>query len=160
MIRPVLISDAQSICDIYNEYVRNSTITFEEIPVTLDEMKSRIQAATQNFPWLVYEVDGKVVGYTYGRRWRERTAYRNSVETGIYLDPKFVGRGIGAELKKELLRILKEKSFHAVISGIALPNPASVALNEKFGFRKVAHFKEVGLKFDQWIDVGYWELIL
>ena len=160
MIRTVLLSDAQSICDIYNEYVKNSTITFEEIPVSPDEMKARIEDATQNYPWLVYEIDGKVVGYTYGRKWRDRAAYRNSVETGTYLDSKFIGRGIGAELKKELLRILKERSFHAVVSGIALPNPASVALNEKFGFSKVAHFKEVGFKFNRWIDVGYWELIL
>jgi L-amino acid N-acyltransferase YncA len=160
MIRPVLLSDTQSICDIYNEYVKNSTITFEEIPVPMEEMKGRIEVATQNYPWIVYEIDDKVVGYTYGRRWRDRAAYRNSVETGIYLDSKFVGRGIGTALKKELLRILKERSFHAVISGIALPNTASVALNEKFGFTKVAHFKEVGFKFNRWIDVGYWELIL
>ena len=160
MIRPVFLADARSICDIYNEYVRNSTITFEEIPVSLDEMKGRIEDVTQNFPWLVYEVEGKVIGYTYGRKWRDRAAYRNSVETGTYLDSKFVGKGIGAELKKELLRILKERSFHAIISGIALPNTASVALNEKFGFKKVAHFKEVGFKFNRWIDVGYWELIL
>ncbi len=160
MIRPVLLSDAQSICSIYNEYVQNSTITFEEIPVSTKEMERRIQAATENFPWLVYEIDRKVVGYTYGRKWRDRAAYRNSVETGTYLDSEHTGRGIGAELKKEMLRILKEKSFHAVISGIALPNAASVALNEKFGFKKVAHFKEVGYKFNKWIDVGYWELIL
>lgn len=160
MIRAVRLSDRQSICDIYNEYVKNSTITFEEIPVSLDRMAERIEAATQNYPWLVYEIDGKVVGYTYGRKWRDRTAYRNSVETGTYLDPQFIGRGIGSELKKELLGLLKEKSFHAVISGIALPNPASIALNEKFGFKKVAHFKEVGYKFNRWIDVGYWQLIL
>ncbi len=160
MIRHVFQSDAQSICKIYNDYVKNSTITFEEIPVQQDEMIERIEAETQNYPWLVYEIDGKIVGYTYGRRWRERGAYRNSVETGTYLDSRFVGRGTGTELKKELLKILKEKSFHAVISGIALPNPASVALNEKFGFTKVAHFKEVGFKFNRWIDVGYWELIL
>jgi len=160
MIRSVILPDAQSICDIYNEYVKNSTITFEEIPVPLEDMVERIKAVTVGYPWLVYEVDEKVVGYTYGRKWRDRAAYRNSVETGTYLDQKFIGRGIGAELKKELLKILKEKSFHAVISGIALPNPASIALNEKFGFKKVAHFKEVGYKFNKWIDVGYWELIL
>lgn len=79
---------------------------------------------------------------------------RNLPSSPIY------GRGIGSELKKELLGLLKEKSFHTVISGIALPNPASIALNEKFGFKKVAHFKEVGYKFNRWIDVGYWQLIL
>jgi len=160
MIRPVLLSDAQPICDIYNEYIKNSTITFEEMPVSPDEMKRRIETVTQNYPWLVYEIDGKVIGYAYGRRWRDRAAYRNSVETGTYLDSNFVGRGIGSELKGELLRSLKERAFHTVISGIALPNPASIALNEKFGFTKVAHFKEVGYKLNKWIDVGYWQLIL
>lgn len=160
MIRSVLLSDAQSICDIYNEYVLNSTITFEEIPVPVNEMKSRIETATKEYPWLVYEINRKVVGYAYGRRWRERAAYRNSVETGMYISSTFVGKGIGSKLEKRLLSILKEKSFHAVISGIALPNPASVALCERFGFEKVAHFKEVGYKFDKWIDVGYWQLII
>ncbi len=160
MIRAVSLSDARSISDIYNVYVKNSTITFEEIPVSPDTMMERIKSATQNYPWLVYEIDGSVVGYTYGRKWRNRAAYRNSVETGTYLHPQFTGRGIGSELKKELLGLLKEKSFHTVISGIALPNPASIALNEKFGFKKVAHFKEVGYKFNRWIDVGYWQLIL
>ena len=160
MIRTVLLSDAEVICDIYNDYVLHSTITFEETPVSAEDMKSRIEVSTRNFPWLVYEIDGKPVGYTYGRKWRDRAAYRNTVETGTYLDSRFTGRGIGAELKGELLRMLRERSFHAVISGIALPNPASVALNEKFGFVKVAHFRDVGFKFNKWIDVGYWELIL
>ncbi|MFZ1080951.1 MAG: N-acetyltransferase family protein [Candidatus Kryptoniota bacterium] len=160
MIRSVGLSDAQSICDIYNEYIKNSTVTFEEIPVLLGEMMGRIEAATKNYPWLVYETEKKVVGYIYGRSWRERAAYRNSVEAGIYLHPEFIGKGIGSELMKHILKILKEKSFHAVISGIALPNQASVALCEKFGFKKVAHFKEVGYKFNKWIDVGYWQLIL
>ena len=160
MIRPVSLSDAQSICDIYNEYIKNSTITFEEIPVSVNDMSTRIEATTQNYPWLVYEIDGKVVGYIYGRRWRERAAYRTSIEAGIYLHPEFTRKGIGAELMKELLKQLKEKSFHTVISGIAFPNPASIALCEKFGFKKVAHFAEVGYKFNKWIDVGYWQLIL
>ncbi|MGO9480250.1 MAG: N-acetyltransferase family protein [Candidatus Kryptoniota bacterium] len=160
MIRPVRLSDAQFICDIYNEYIENSTITFEEIPVSLDDMMERIENVIRSYPWLVYEVDKEVVGYIYGRMWRERAAYRNSVEAGLYLRPDFIGKGIGSEMMDEILKTLKEKSFHTVISGIALPNPASVALCEKFGFTKVAHFKEVGYKFNKWIDVGYWQLIL
>jgi phosphinothricin acetyltransferase len=141
-------------------YIRNSTITFEEIPVSSEEMRGRIESATQDYPWLVYETDGKIVGYAYGRKWRDRAAYRNSVEAGTYLNPQFVGKGIGTELMEDLLGILKERSFHTVICGIALPNPASIALCEKFGFNKVAHFTEVGYKFNKWIDVGYWQLIL
>lgn len=160
MIRPVRLSDAKDICDIYNEYIKNSTVTFEEVAISADEMTERIESITRDYPWLVYEIEGRVVGYTYARKWRERDAYRYAVETGTYLDAQFVGRGIGTELKKELLVKLREKSFHTVICGIALPNPASVALCEKFGFNKVAHFTEVGYKFSKWIDVGYWQLIL
>lgn len=160
MIRPVSLSDAEIICSIYNYYILNSIITFEEIPLTVDEVISRIKNITKDYPWLVYEEKNKVVGYTYAGKWKERSAYRYSVETGIYIDPKCIGKGIGSQLKGELIKKLKEKSIHSIVCGIALPNPASIALNEKFGFEKVAHLKEVGFKFNKWIDVGYWELIL
>jgi phosphinothricin acetyltransferase len=160
MIRPADYPDAASICKIYNHYVTNSTITFEENPVSVVEMEARIKDTIQTYPWLVYEENGKILGYTYAHKWRERSAYRYSVETGIYLDPAFVGKGIGTELKRELLKVLKEKSIHTVICGIALPNPASIALCEKFGFKKAAHFNNVGYKMNKWIDVGYWQLIL
>ncbi len=160
MIRQVLLSDAQVICDIYNVYVTETTVTFEETPVTRVEMARRIEEATEIASWLVYEKNGNVVGYAYGRKWRDRAAYRHSVETGMYLHPDYRGRGIGTEMKSALLEKLREKSFHIVISGIALPNPTSIALNEKFGFIKVAHFKEVGFKMGKWIDVGYWQLTL
>jgi L-amino acid N-acyltransferase YncA len=160
MIRPVSLSDSEIICGIYNYYILNSTITFEEIPLTVDEMISRIKNIIKDYPWLVYEEKDKVVGYTYAGKWKERSAYRYSVETGIYIDPNYTGKGIGSQLKGELLKKLKENSIHSIVCGIALPNPASIALCEKFGFEKVAHLKEVGFKFNKWIDVGYWELIL
>jgi phosphinothricin acetyltransferase len=160
MIRSADISDAAGIRNIYNQYVINTTITFEENPVSIVEMESRIKNTIQVYPWLVYEENGKILGYTYAHKWRERSAYRYSVETGIYLDSAYVGKGIGTGLKRELLKVLKEKSIHTVICGIALPNEASIALCEKFGFEKVAHFKNVGFKMNKWIDVGYWQLIL
>jgi L-amino acid N-acyltransferase YncA len=160
MIKPVRSSDAGAICAIYNKYVEGTTVTFEEVPLTVELMTSRIEHTAQQFPWLVFEEDGRVLGYTYASKWKDRTAYRYAVETGIYVDAQYQGRGIGTRLKSELLRQLRETSIHAVISGIALPNPASIALNEKFGFTKIAHFKEVGFKFNTWIDVGYWQLIL
>lgn len=160
MIRPVKESDAGQLCAIYNEYVENTTITFEEDPVSTPEMANRIENITSNYPWLVHVVNDKVTGYTYASRWKERSAYRHAVETGIYLDLTSVGQGIGTQLKKALLEQLREKSIHTVISGIALPNAASIALFEKLGFEKVAHFKEVGYKLGQWVDVGYWQLLL
>lgn len=160
MIRPAQTRDAAAISQIYNEYVKNSTATFEEDPVPAAGMAGRIKSVTRSFPWLVMEENGTVVGYTYARRWRERAAYRHTVETGTYLDPRFTGKGNGTKLKKALLDELKARGFHTVISGISLPNPASVALCENFGFKKVAHFSEVGFKFGKWIDVGYWQLKL
>lgn len=160
MIRPVQLSDAEKICTIYNVYVENSRSTFEENPVYVDEMVSRIQKNTKNYPWLVYEQEGDVIGYTYATQWKERAAYRHTVETGIYLDSNHLGKGVGSSLKGAMIEKLREQSFHTVISGIALPNPASIAMCEKFGFKKIAHFNEVGFKLKKWVDVGYWQLIL
>jgi L-amino acid N-acyltransferase YncA len=160
MIRQVKISDAEAICRIYNKYISETTITFEETPLHAEEMTNRIKNITQNYPWLVYEENERVVGYTYASRWKERSAYRYAVETGIYIDSDYIGKGIGTILKGELLKLLKEKSIHSVICGIALPNPASIALCEKFGFKKVGQLEEVGFKLGKWVDVSYWELLL
>lgn len=160
MIRNITVSDAGKICTIYNKYIENSSVTFEKKPVSAEDIISRIQIITENYPWLVYEEEGEVVGYTYATKWKDRTAYRHSVETAIYLDADHLKKGIGTKLKGTIIEELKNRSFHCIISGIALPNPASIALCEKFGFKKVAHFKEVGFKFNKWIDVAYWELIL
>jgi L-amino acid N-acyltransferase YncA len=93
-------------------------------------------------------------------KWRERFAYRFSVEVTVYLAPTFTGNGVGSQLYDALFSVLKSRSIHSVIGGITLPNLASVALHEKFGLEKVAHFKEVGFKFEQWKDVGYWQGVL
>ncbi len=99
-------------------------------------------------------------GYAYASEWKSRCAYRYSVETTVYLHPDARGKGIGTLLYQELIRKLSKLELHAAIGGIALPNDASVALHEKIGFKKAAHFKQVGYKFNKWVDVGYWELIL
>jgi phosphinothricin acetyltransferase len=160
MLRTVHPGDAPSIAEIYNHYVLNSPATFEEVPVTPEEMRKRIVETTETYPWFVCEENGKLLGYAYGLRWRERAAYRYSVEAGVYLDPSAVGKGIGSALFGALLAELRARQFHSVMGGVALPNEASVALLLKFGFRQVAHFKETGNKFARWIDVGYWQLML
>ena len=161
MIRPVTTNDAESITRIYNHYVLNTIITFEEQAVSVQEMCRRITEVTSaSLPWLVAEQDGQIAGYAYAAKWKTRYAYRFSVESSVYLAPEFFGRGLGTKLYTALLTKLKEKGLHVVLGVIALPNPASVALHEKLGLKKVAHFKEVGFKFDQWIDVGYWQAVL
>lgn len=161
MIRVAKAEDAEAIVRIYNHYVLNTTITFEEEAVSAQEMANRIAEVASNcLPWLVVEQDGEVVGYAYATKWKARFAYRFSVETTVYLAPGFGGRGLGTRLYEVLMTQLREKGLHAAMAGIALPNPSSIALHEKFGMTQVAHFKEVGFKLNQWLDVGYWECIL
>ena len=157
-VRPATADDAEAVSRIYGHYVQNTTISFEEQPVSTAEMAERISDVLSSaLPWVVAEWAGRVVGYACAGKWKGRYAYRYSVETSVYLDPQFTGRGIGTQLYRELLAMLRSRSIHIAIGGIALPNAASVALHERLGFCKVAHFKEVGYKFGQWIDVGYWQ---
>jgi len=160
MIRKGTIDDLRSICNIYNYYVRNSIATFEVFQVSIEEMQKRFRATIQSYPWLVSEADGDITGYAYASYWKNRHAYRYTLESSIYLAHKAFDQGWGSKLYQSLIAELKSCSIHNIIGGIALPNDGSIALHEKFGLKKVAHFKEVGRKFDQWIDVGYWELVL
>jgi len=160
MIRNVKVEDAAQICSIYNYYIQNTTITFEEIDLSETEMSERIEKISSKFPYLVYIEGENIIGYAYATEWRVRAAYKNSVETTVYLKQGHEGKGIGKQLYSELIKQIDKKGFHVIIGGIALPNHASIALHEKLGFVKVAHFKEVGYKFQKWVDVGYWELIL
>lgn len=159
VIRSAAPADSAAITRIYNEYIRSTAVTFEEEPVTSDEIEGRMkQISGEGLPWLVTERAGNVVGYAYAGKWKNRSAYRFSVESTVYLDRSFAGHGLGSLLYGDLLGRLRGARVHVVVGVIALPNATSVALHEKFGFEKVAHFTEVGFKFDQWIDVGYWQL--
>lgn len=158
MIRPVTPQDAAAICAIYNHYVATTTISFEEQPVSVEEMAGRIGAS--RLPWLVLEQDGELLGYAYASAWRVRPAYRHAVESSVYLAQSATGRQLGVRLYRELIAALRAAGLHTVIGGIAQPNEASVRLHERLGFRKVAHFEQVGFKHGRWIDVAYWQLHL
>lgn len=160
MIRNIQNTDIAAVMDIYNYYVLNTIVSFEEKPVDLAYMTEWVNRVTQKFPWLVYEEENKILGYAYASEWNKRSGYRFSVESSVYLLPNVTGQGIGSKLYEKLIEIIKKGNYHVVIGGISLSNAASVALHEKFGYEKSAHYKEVGFKFDKWIDVGYWELIL
>jgi len=161
MIRSATGRDAEAIAGIYNHYIAETVVTFEEQVVTATDMIGRMDAvAAASLPWLVAEHEGEVSGYAYAGRWHSRSAYRFTAESTVYLHPQFVGCGLGTKLYEALLSELGAKSIHVVIGGIALPNAASVALHEKLGFEKAAHYREVGFKFNRWIDVGYWQKVL
>jgi phosphinothricin acetyltransferase len=161
VIRSATGDDSHSIAEIYNYYILNTVVTFEEQTVAPGEVSSRIhKVLSDSLPYLVAVQDDLVVGYAYAAKWHERSAYRYSAETTIYLDSRHVGRKMGRNLYSALLDQLKARGLHAAMGGIALPNPRSVALHEKLGFTKVAHYKEVGFKFGEWLDVGYWQRLL
>jgi phosphinothricin acetyltransferase len=159
MIRAIQAKDVDEIVKIYNHYIAETVITFEESVITPNDMLSRIAEVHANdLPWLIAEDEsGTVVGYAYATKWRARFAYRFSVEVTVYLSPNAARKGFGSQLYTALFFALKQRSIHSVIGGITLPNPASIALHEKFGLTQVALFKEVGFKFETWLDVGYWQ---
>ena len=160
MIREVKLSDAKAIVDIYNYYILNTNITFEEKKLTVDDMEERIIEKTAKHPWIVYERNGQVIGYAYLSGWYSRSAYRYSNEASIYLDRNEKGYGIGKELFAQLLEVSKDYGVHTIVSGITIPNPESISLHEKFGFKKIAEFEEIGFKNNKWLNVGYWQKIL
>lgn len=160
-IRDATAEDAAAIAAIYNPYVVGTRVTFDTDPLSAEDMRGRIaETRAAELPWLVATDAGAVVGYACASRWKGRWAYRYSVETTVYLEPSRTRRGMGRVLYAALIERLRERGIHAVIGGIALPNDGSVALHERLGFEKVAHFHQVGFKLDCWIDVGYWQLLL
>ena len=160
MIREVKLSDAKAIVDIYNYYILNTNITFEEKQLTVDDMEERIIEKTVKHPWIVYEMNGQVIGYAYLSGWHSRSPYRYSNEASIYLDRNEKGHGIGKKLFANLLEVSKDYGVHTIVSGITIPNAESISLHEKFGFKKIAEFKEIGFKNNKWLNVGYWQKIL
>ncbi|MDZ4713267.1 MAG: GNAT family N-acetyltransferase [bacterium] len=160
MIREVNINDAKAIVKIYNHYIKSSIATFEEEVISEEEIKNRITKVSKDYPWIVYEENGIVSGYAYATRWKDRNAYRFTAEIAVYVENGNEGKGIGTELLKNLIELSNKKGLNKLMAGIAIPNEASIALHERFGFEKCAHFKQSGYKFGKWIDVGYWEKIL
>ncbi len=160
MIRAVKSEDARQILNIYNYYVENTVITFEEDPVDLQEMEKRIEKITSTHPWFVLEVDGKIQAYAYGSPWRVKSAYRFSSELTVYVHKNSRGKGYGTKLYKHLMDTLTESGMHCLYGVIALPNEGSSALHDKLGFTKCGHFSQVGYKFEKWLDVGYWEKVI
>jgi phosphinothricin acetyltransferase len=160
-IRAARAADADAIARIYNHYVLHTTVTFEEDAVAPDEIARRMHAVVDaGLPWLVAELEGDLVGYAYADKWKTRSAYRHSVESTVYLAPQRVGNGLGTALYGALIDALRATRTHLVIGGIALPNDASIALHERLGFVHTGRFDEVGRKFERWVDVGYWQLLL
>jgi len=160
VIRTVTPEDAPAIAAIYNWYIDNSSCTFEELQLSDEVLRQRIAAAGSDRPWFVLEEEGVLLGYAYASIWKARAAYERSREVTVYLHRDATGNGRGRLLYQHLIDDLRNKPIHSLIASIALPNAQSIALHEGLGFTKAGQFSEVGFKFGEFVDVGYWQLIL
>jgi L-amino acid N-acyltransferase YncA len=159
-IRLARDSDLEAMVAIYRPIVVATAISFEMVPPDREEMGRRVRETLWSYPWLVCEIGGQVAGYAYASRHRVRAAYQWSVDASVYVDTKHRRCGVGRGLYLSLFGILAMQGFFNAYAGIALPNPASVALHESVGFERLGVYRRVGYKLGAWHDVGWWQLIL
>lgn len=160
MIRLATPADAAEILAIYAPFIRDTSLTFEmDVPAEPD-FAARIGSYLLNWPWLVTEQEGKIAGYAYASRYRERAGYQWCAECSVYMHPDFMKRGLAARLYRTLFSILRIQGYMNVYAVINLPNDASVNFHERMGFRYFATYEKVGYKLGKWKDVGWWQLQL
>ena len=159
MIRQVKAEDAAQIASIYNHYINETTVTFENEALSYREMKDRINAISTSCPYFVYEENGAILGYCYAHPWKERAAYAKTYEISIYLDKNATGKNIGTKLIQKLIEECKKINCHALIACITAENEGSIRFHLRHGFKQVSSFKEVGYKFNRYLDVNDYELL-
>lgn len=160
MIRDITVQDAPVITKIYNEYVQNSVISFETEPVSVPEMRRRIEEISARYPYLVYEEAGIIVGYCFAHGWKTRAAYSRTWETTVYVDATAQGKGIGSELMRHLIKKCRSAGAHTLVACITGSNEKSIMLHQRLGFQRVSNFRQVGMKFGLWLDVVDFQLLL
>ena len=159
-IRPARLEDLPALTAIFNHYIVQTPITFDLRPVTPDERRPWFEdhSATGRYRILVAEeATGQLVGCASSSRWRPKAAYDTTVESSVYCHPEHTRKGIGTLLYQALFDALAREDIHRIVAGITMPNPASVALHERFGFRRIGEFTEVGRKFDRYWNVAWFE---
>ena len=152
--------DAEPVADIYAPNVTDTVISFEAEPPDAEEMRRRIEATLERYPWLVYERQGRVLGYAYAGAHGSRAAYQWSVDVSVYVSGEAHRMGVGRALYTSLFAALDLQGFYNAFAGATLPNPASVGLHEAMGFRPVGVYRGTGYKMGAWHDVGWWHLPL
>ena len=160
-VKETVAADLPAIRDIYNYYIENSVITFEEVAWDDAAMQHKFDHIKEDdYPFFSCYDGDQLVGYYYLSSWNFRSAYSTTAEVTIYLAPSMTGRGYGRALYEHLLATTDRQRFHSLIACITIPNEPSIALHERFGFVQVSSIKEIGFKHDKWCDVGHWQLIL
>lgn len=159
-LRAATEADLMAINDIYNHYVRHSTCTYQEEPELLAGRQQWFRHHGKQHPIIVAIADGKVVGWGSLSAYHIRSAYRRTVENSVYVHHEQHRRGIGSLLLQDLIQRARQLGHHAIIAGIDAEQTASVGIHTKFGFQKVGCLKQIGYKFNHWLDVIYMELIL
>jgi phosphinothricin acetyltransferase len=159
-VRAAREDDLAAVRDIVNWAIEHTHYNFNTEPQTLAHWQAEHAAGREHHPWLVAEDDGAVVGVAYAGRYKVRRAYDWTAEVTVYVSHRHHRRGVGAALYGELLPILEAQGFHTLIGVIALPNEASVALHERFGFVATGETARVGWKFGKWWGVGHWQKLL
>jgi L-amino acid N-acyltransferase YncA len=160
LIRPFQPGDEHAIAAIYNHYILHTTVTFEEQPLSPAQMRERIDSYRQHHPWLVCDQDCEVVGYAYGAKFHARAAFRHTLEASVYLKAGCERQGLGRALYQALIPMLAAQGCRTLVAVISLPHEGSVALHEALGFEASGRLQQVGFKFGQWLDIGYWTLAL
>ena len=158
MIRKATLADTSALLEIYNYYVIHTAVTFDEVALSLNAFTEKLELILKDYPCIVFEDNNEILGFAYGSKFRPKPAYNYTVESTVYVKNGAHGKQIGSKLYTELIEQLKQRNFKSVLGVLTIPNPASVKLHEKFGFTQVAHLKEVGFKFDAWLDVGIFQL--
>ena len=158
-VRPAGAGDLEQINEIYNQYIRETHYTFDIEPMPMSTRTEWFGHYAESGPHRLFValLDDRMVGYASSGRFRPKAGYNTSVETSIYLTPDAVGKGAGTRLYETLFTALKDEDLHRAYAGVTLPNPASIALHERFGFKRVALFTEQGRKFDRFWDVAWFE---
>jgi phosphinothricin acetyltransferase len=159
-IRSAEAGDLDALNDLYNEYATTTHITFDLEPLTMDarrEWFSHYSTTGRHRLLVAMANDTQLIGYASSSRFRPKPGYDTSVETSIYLAPEATGLGVGTKLYQALFDSLSGEDIHRAYAGIALPNPSSIALHERFGFKRVALFTEQGRKFERFWDVAWYE---